>query len=90
VADPRSNSLGAQLLLPPPLFSLFLLPPFLLPPLHLCIEFVGVGGGGWGASMEFMRVGGLQPPPPMVDSPLGARLALRGLTSIRELLLVGV
>jgi hypothetical protein len=51
---------GGQLLLPP-LSSLFLLPPsFLLPPLHLCMEFVGgLGGGAW---MEFVGVGGLLPP----------------------------
>jgi hypothetical protein len=41
--------LGPQLVLPPPLSSLFLL----VPPLHLYVEFVGGLGGG-----------GIQPPCP--------------------------
>jgi hypothetical protein len=61
--------LGAQLLLAPPLSSLPSSSLFLLPPLHLCMEFVGALGG---ASMEFMGVGGSSPPAPMVDSPLAA------------------
>jgi hypothetical protein len=70
---------GAQLLLPPPLSSLFLLlpPSFILHPFHLCMEFVGGFGGFHGVH----GVGGGGSSPPVGGSPLHPKFFLLWLCS---------